>query len=115
MAPVPQPPKRVCVCWGGKYPPASFAYGIEFMILAHILHYWVSEASPTLGCSIEISRDICMLVCLKETHTKNTYVKNAWAELRGPKMRMLKVSLGGGGKQACDTRSIHFYYMLEQL
>ena len=21
--------------------------------------YWVSEASPTLGCSIEISRDIC--------------------------------------------------------
>ena len=27
--------------------------------------YWASEASPTLGCSIEISRDICnMLVCL---------------------------------------------------
>ena len=23
------------------------------------LHYWASEASPTLGCSIEISRDIC--------------------------------------------------------
>ena len=22
-------------------------------------HYWASEASPTLGCSIEISRDIC--------------------------------------------------------
>ena len=21
-------------------------------------HYWASEASPTLGCSIEISRDI---------------------------------------------------------
>ena len=28
---------------------------------------WASEASPTLGCSIEISRDICMLVCLWET------------------------------------------------
>ena len=28
----------------------------------------------------EILRDICMLVCLWETHTKNTYVKNAWAE-----------------------------------
>ena len=28
--------------------------------------YWASEASPTLGCSIEISRDIyiCMSVCL---------------------------------------------------
>ena len=27
--------------------------------------YWASEASPTLGCSIEISRDICRLfVCL---------------------------------------------------
>ena len=23
--------------------------------------YWASEASPTLGCSIEISRDICLL------------------------------------------------------
>ena len=25
---------------------------------------WASEASPTLGCSIEISRDICRYVCL---------------------------------------------------
>ena len=25
---------------------------------------WVSEASSTLGCSIEISRDIYMLVCM---------------------------------------------------
>ena len=25
---------------------------------------WVSEASPTLGCSIEISRDIYMSVCM---------------------------------------------------
>ena len=25
--------------------------------------YWASEASPTLGCSIEISRDICRNVC----------------------------------------------------
>ena len=32
------------------------------------IYYWASEASPTLGCSIEISRDIyisvCMSVCL---------------------------------------------------
>ena len=25
---------------------------------------WASEASPTLGCSIEISRDICIYVCV---------------------------------------------------
>ena len=55
---------------------------------------WAREASPTLGCSSEISRDIAMSVCLKETHTKNTYVKNAWAELHGPNTRMLKVCFG---------------------
>ena len=27
-----------------------------------IVTYWASEASPTLGCSIEISRDICIYV-----------------------------------------------------
>ena len=40
---------------------------------------WASEASPTLGCSIEISRDIYVsmyvYVCLWETHTKNLYAK----------------------------------------
>ena len=25
-------------------------------------YYWAREASPTLGCSIEISRDICIYV-----------------------------------------------------
>ena len=28
------------------------------------VHNWASEASPTLGCSIEISRDIYMYVCM---------------------------------------------------
>ena len=28
------------------------------------LHYWASEASPTLGCSIEISRDIYVYMCV---------------------------------------------------
>ena len=53
---------------------------------------WTSEASPTLGCSIEISRDIYMYVfdCLWENNTKKSYVKNAWAELRSPNTRMLK-------------------------
>ena len=31
------------------------------MVLIYIyICYWASEASPTLGCSIEISRDICI-------------------------------------------------------
>ena len=46
--------------------------------------HWESEASPTLGCSIEISRDIypyvCQYVC-RFVH-KNTYAKmrgqNTW-------------------------------------
>ena len=43
---------------------------------------WASEASPTLGCSIEISRDIynmyvCRYVfdCLLENNTKKSYAK----------------------------------------
>ena len=48
------------------------------------ISYWASEASPTLGCSIEISRDIVyMSVCryvglstiLWETQLKKTYAK----------------------------------------
>ena len=27
-------------------------------------NYWASEVSPTLGCSIEISRDIYMYICM---------------------------------------------------
>ena len=47
---------------------------------------WASEASPTLGCSIEISRDIYMYVCVcrgpksvgrktwpKRTHAQSQY------------------------------------------
>ena len=44
-----------------------------------ILQNWASEASPTLRCSIEISRDIyiCMYVfdCLWENNTKKLYAK----------------------------------------
>ena len=32
--------------------------------ISFIKDYWASEASPTLGCSIEISRDISIYVCL---------------------------------------------------
>ena len=44
----------------------TVTFYIYIYVLNHI--YWASEASPTLGCSIEISRDIYiyvyMLVCL---------------------------------------------------
>ena len=41
---------------------------------------WASVASPTLGCSIEISRDIYMHVfnCLWKNNTKKMYVKMRW-------------------------------------
>ena len=34
--------------------------------------YWASEASPTLGCSIENSRDICMYICRYVSYVKLT-------------------------------------------
>ena len=46
---------------------------------------WASEASPTLGCSIEISRDIYIVSVVGQ---------KALVELRGPNARMLKVSIG---------------------
>ena len=38
------------MCWGGGAEGEA-----DFLI---IIYYWASEASPTLGCSIEISSDI---------------------------------------------------------
>ena len=32
------------------------------MVVARTASNWASEASPTLGCSIEISRDICIYI-----------------------------------------------------
>ena len=45
---------------------------LSIVLLLHILgqksqvkeNYWASEASPTLGCSIEISRDIYIYICI---------------------------------------------------
>ena len=38
--------------------------GTTFVVVDILKYlYWASEASPTLGCSIEISRDIYMSVC----------------------------------------------------
>ena len=61
---------------------------------------WASEASPTLGCSVEISHDIYICVCRGLKCARRI----TW-----PDMRMLKVSLGRL-KQTCDTRVIHYNY-----
>ena len=49
------------------------------------VHNWASEASPTLGCSIEILRDIyiyvCMYVCLQLSMGKQ--YKKSNAKMRG--------------------------------
>ena len=63
-----------CLGPGGKF----FLCPVMLVIQKSI--NWVSEASPTLRCSIEISRDIlymCMYVfdCLWENNTKKLYVK----------------------------------------
>ena len=47
-------------------------------------HYWASEASPTLGCSIEISRDIYIYVGMSVVVQKSvggiTWAKRAHAQ-----------------------------------
>ena len=41
---------------------------VKYLVIFHAdPSNWASEASPTLGCSIEISRDICMYVCLSRS------------------------------------------------
>ena len=69
--------------------------------------------NPTLGCSIEISRDIYMSVYTSVCLQKISMPKCVEG-LRGLNTRMLNVSFGQL-KRTCDTRIIHFYYTLEQL
>ena len=54
---------------------------------------WASEASPTLGCSIEISRDICCryVVCRMSVVCQITWNH---VESHESNTRMLKVSIG---------------------
>ena len=57
---------------------------------------------------------VCWFVYGKLIQKNKKYVcQNLWAEIRGPKTRMLKVSFGRL-KPICDTRVIHFYYELQQ-
>ena len=53
------------------------------------------QNEPTPGCSIEILRDIYMYVRLSMGNPYKKYIcQNAWADLRGPNMCMLKVRFG---------------------
>ena len=58
-------------------------------------HWAVQSRFRVIYVYVGLSKKICM--------------PNAWAELRGPSKRMLKVSLGWL-KQTCDTLSIHLDY-----
>ena len=50
---------------------------VKYLVILHVDPCnWASEASPTLGCSIEISRDICiyiyMYICRYVSYVKLT-------------------------------------------
>ena len=58
---------------------------VKYLVILHTdpcnKSYWASEASPTLGCSIEISRDIYMCVCCGPKSVGGiTWAKHAHAQ-----------------------------------
>ena len=59
-----------------------FIFIFAFYLNALFFTYWASEASPTLGCSIEISRDIYIFMCLSwsKMRTQNYVAKHAHAQ-----------------------------------
>ena len=72
--------------WGRYVIKVDICAPLAYVLLetSQVKHNWASEASPTLGCSIEISRDISMCVCRMSNHV----------ESRESNTRMLKVSIG---------------------
>ena len=58
--------------------------------MAKVANNWASVASPTLGCSIEISRDIIMSVCMCVCRGPRSVGGITWAK----RAHMLKVSIG---------------------
>ena len=82
------------------------------------------KRDPTLGCSIEISLDLCRYVCLRETHTKNLYAKmrvrnymvqtracskSVWEFETEYHLESLILPSSGRFKPTCDIRIINFY------
>ena len=55
---------------------------MDYFLIHYFYPSWESEASPTLGCSIEISRDMCQFVCLRMPKCVGgiTWSKNAHAQ-----------------------------------
>ena len=56
---------------------------VRFFFDLVIFIYWASEASPTLGCSIEISHDICIYVGMSRMSNelrRRKYVAHAHAQ-----------------------------------
>ena len=64
---------------------------------------WASEASPTLGCSIEISRDIYVSVCMC------WYAKVRRQNYMAQKCACSKSSFGQL-KPTCETHVFHLDY-----
>ena len=73
---------------------------------------WAREASPTLGCSIEISRDIYIYIYVGMSVV---YQINCVGGIMWTKHAHVQKSSFGLLKPTCDTHVIHFDYMLEQL
>ena len=110
--------------------------GLGAKTILQLNDIWASGASPTLGCSIKISRDIYMYVCLSLSMGKKLYAKMRGRNYVVQTHACSKISFGilkrsvdynfrleflilpssGRLKPTCDTRIIHLnYYTLEQL
>ena len=62
----------------GRLYPSTFYFGKQSFPLSN--SNWASEASPTLGCSIEISRDIYMYVGMYVCRGPKSVGGNTWAK-----------------------------------
>ena len=78
------------------------------MIGLDVVYNWASETSPTLGCSIEIARDIYVSVCM------SWYAKVRRQNYMAQKRACSKSNFGRL-KPTWETHVIHFDYTLEQL
>ena len=84
-------------CWRSSW----FSKSCRIFLL-----YWASEASHTLGCSIEISRDIYIYVCL-------SYVKSreiTWNHVKSREITWIKHAHAQSQYWAVKSDQWHPYY-----